>query len=223
MEEEDISIEDFYKDMCPVMKQGWLWKKKQRGFTMGGWVPMLQWQQRWFLFDNQRSQLCYGPDAEHAHKRNIRFDEIDCVCRSREPFAHEGKRASFVAQGLQFEIHLTEHAHHNNDNRVFILQAATRDDVYNWIKLLKEASLLNNPLTKHTPRKSIFVRPTQPPPAPEPTPELPVSPFITPFDMAYPTCQRPPTPEPPGWFCCAPTRFNPLIPSDEVEHGFFAF
>lgn len=146
---EGFDVDEFFKEMCPVLKNGWLWKKKQRGVTLGGWVPYLQWQQRYFMYDNERSQLCYGPNPEHAHKRNIRFDEIEFVCLSRAPVAHEGARAKLVAKGLQFEVHLKNHAHHHNNNRVFVFQSDTSSDADAWVRLLKKASLKFNPETRH--------------------------------------------------------------------------
>jgi len=46
-------IEQFDAEMCPVIKEGWLWKRKQRGIRL----KRHGWQRRYFVADNKSNRL----------------------------------------------------------------------------------------------------------------------------------------------------------------------
>lgn len=193
-----IDIDQFFQESLPILKEGWLFKKKQRGLQFG---PMFLWQKRYFVFDNARSELAYGIDAKHHQKRSIRFDEIDCVQHSRTVAPKEEARGALVAQGLQFELHCTPHAHHHNENRVFIFQGESRNDVDEWVRLLKNASTLHNPNTRHPKRTSLREWTSKSPKhskQTEPSNAALNDDFcLTPIDIPYPRVKTPP----PSWMC----------------------
>ena len=195
-----VDIEQFFQEALPILKEGWLFKKKQRGVQFGS---LFRWQKRYFVFDNARSELAYGTDAQHHQKRSIRFDELDRVARSRTVAPKEGKRGILVAAGLQFEIHCTPHAHHHNENRTFILQAETTKDVDEWIRILKNASIQHNPHSSHPKgsslRKWTSTSPQQGKGKERVNTQITKAEddFITPIDMSYPRTRTPP----PSLFC----------------------
>jgi len=146
----DLDIESFAEDMVPVLCQGWLWKKKQRGLRVNGGG----WQKRWFVADNHTKCLtyCKNKNKSDAKKRSIPFAEIKAVHHSYTPCAHSGRRARNVPGGSQFSLLLNDtiqHDDHHNEHRKFILQADSPEEIDEWVSTLKNVSLAYNQGSVH--------------------------------------------------------------------------
>lgn len=145
----DLDIDSFSESMVPVLYEGWLWKKKQRGLRVNGGG----WQKRWFVADNHSKSLIYRKHkCADSKQRSIPFAHIKAVHHSFTPCAHSGRRARNVPSGSQFSILLNDtivNDHHHNEHRKFILQADSPDEVNEWVNTLKGASLAYNEGSVH--------------------------------------------------------------------------
>jgi len=120
--EEDLDV-SFEEEMCPVIIEGFLSKRKQKGLRMGVW----NWQNRFCILDNMAKCLRYGAEETAEDWRMVPFKEIQRVYSSSGP--------------LEFCVELSSFAGNKNASRIFVFKAQDPVDARNWIMALKGISI----------------------------------------------------------------------------------
>ncbi len=127
----DLDLDAFEKDMVPVLKEGFLRKRKQKGMRVGGFGS---WQKRYFVISNKRKQVIYGKNAaacqDSKGKKFIPWEDIEKVRMST------GKKSS----EKEFEI-VMKTDQKLNAGRSFILEGDTRREAEEWVAQLNKISL----------------------------------------------------------------------------------
>mmetsp|Transcript_12995 Transcript_12995/g.23420 ORF Transcript_12995/g.23420 Transcript_12995/m.23420 type:complete len:326 (-) Transcript_12995:29-1006(-) len=132
-----INVDEMEKELIPVLKEGYLYKKKQKGVRLG----MFNWQHRYCVMDNVLKLFKYGTHESSLECRSIPFHEIKSAYISREGGQNADKFAQPVAGGLQFEVEIVDNASNKNSDRVFTFRAQDPLDAANWVKVFHSISV----------------------------------------------------------------------------------
>jgi len=128
------------RELLPVLREGFLHKRKQKGLRMGVFAT---WQRRYCVLDNVAKCLSYGPAEAAQERREVAFHEIRRVFLSKAPPADGVDEAGGQLRGgSEFCVELVHYAANGNGSRVFTFRAQDPHDAQAWVDAIHPVSIL---------------------------------------------------------------------------------
>ncbi|GBG24216.1 Src kinase-associated phosphoprotein 1 [Hondaea fermentalgiana] len=121
------------RELIPVLKEGFLYKRKQKGLRMGVW----NWQRRFCRLDNVDKIFFYGPQELAAETRGIPFGEIYRAYVSIDA----GDQTDGLGSCREFCLELTADAGRKNASRTFVFRAQDPLDAKAWVRAFRSVSV----------------------------------------------------------------------------------
>lgn len=123
-----IDADQIEREMIPILKEGFLLKRKQRGLRLGVW----NWQVRYCTLDNLQKCFTYGPNEASTNANSIKYSEINRAYLTNE----DGENLGMHSIGRDFSLELTSDATPKNASRTFVFRAQDPLDAKAWVNAI---------------------------------------------------------------------------------------